>query len=437
MNQRLVSPACDHVPTSPSYQAQESLKRRRHELGLVVPSFDQGGGVPTVAMFIRRIALASGRYDVRVVSLASARNDQQSLRLLAPTSWRKQPSQQSRSWCGIDFEHVGARMSEFEFQRYRPRRVLGDALAKCDLIQVVCGVPAWANGVLGLGKPVALQVATRTVVERLQRDAKPRGVAGWWRKRMTSITDRMDDAALRQVNAIQVENPWMLEYARDVCAARDIDIRYAPPGIDANRYVPLPAAARMSDPYILCVGRLDDPRKNVGLLLDAYAHLPAALRAQVRLVMAGAGTPPTQFWDQAESLGVRTRITHVAKPDADALRSLYQHASVLALPSDEEGFGMVVIEAMACGVPVVATRCGGPDGIISDGDDGFLVPRNEAAALSERLQRLLQDPQMNEAMGASARATIIRRYDERVAGTAFLDIWDRLMQRSGAGPCAD
>lgn len=397
-------------------------------LGLVVPAFDQGGGVPSVAMFVRRVALASGRYEVRVLSLATARDDACSVRLAAPSTWLRGATMTTGEWSAVPYTHVGAIASELEFQRYRPRAALTQALADCDLIQVVCGSPAWANTVVGLGKPVALQVATRAKVERVRRNARHSAVKGRWRAGMTHVTDWLDDRALRHVGAIQVENPWMLEYASSINGTRAIDIRYAPPGIDADWYQPIVDHARLREPYILCVGRLEDPRKNINLLLMAYAQLPAAVRANVRVVLAGSSPPPATFWQRAEAMGVRTRIEFADRPSADTLLKLYQHASAFALPSDEEGFGMVVIEAMACGVPVVATRCGGPDGIITDGKDGYLVPRGDAAAMSGRLATLLQNPAQNEAVGRAARATIERRYDERIAGAIFVDMWDRLLE---------
>src|SRR5207253_1142929 len=98
------------------------------------------------------------------------------------------------------------------------------------------------------------------------------------------------------------------------------------------------------------------------------------------------------------------------------LVALYQSARMFALTSDEEGFGMVLVEAMACGIPVVATRCGGPDGIIRDGHDGYLVNVGDVAELSDRLKGLLSDQQRNRRMGQSARATALKRFDRRVAG---------------------
>lgn len=407
----------------------------RPRIGLVVPALEKGGGVPAVALFVRRAALASGRYDVRVASLATARNDERSVRITAPSTWSGGAASTEDTWSGVPFKHAGAIAPEFEFQRYRPRAALTHLVTDCDLIQVVCGSPAWANSVIGINKPVAMHVATLAKVERRQRDANPQGLTGWWRKGMTGITSRMDDRALRRVDAIQVMNPWMLDYARTINANRDIDIRYAPPGVDADRYRPVDQSSRMREPYILCVGRLDDPRKHIELLLEAYARLPAEVRDRAKLVLAGSANPPPTFWQRVTTLSLGQRVSFIERPDADALLSLYQHANVFVLPSDEEGFGMVVIEAMACGVPVVATRCGGPDGIITDGVDGYLVSRDDATAMSARLAELLQNPVRNAAMGTAARATVEQRHDERVAGAVFIDVWDRLLHKARAKTC--
>lgn len=402
----------------------------RITLGLVVPSLAQGGGVPSVARFVKDSALRSDRYRLKLVSLAFSARDPLHLRLAQPGTWRRGPATELGDWKGMQYVRVGAVAGELEFQRYRPRAALREALADCDLIQVVCGSPAPANAVCGFGKPVAVQCATRARVERRRRDSDPRGFGGWWRKAMTQITDRMDDRALRTVDAIQVENPWMFDYAQRLNTGRDVDLRYAPPGVDARAFHPLNERSLVSDPYILCVGRFDDPRKNVELLLEAYAAMPQSLRHRVRLVLAGASGPGAAFWKRAEHLGMKARVSFIERPSPEALIALYQHATAFALSSDEEGLGVVLLEAMACGIPVVSTRSGGPDGIISDGADGFLVPLDDAGMMSDRLARLCSDEDLNRSMGLAARRTVERRYSEEVAAEAFLDTWDRLIARS-------
>jgi len=342
------------------------------------------------------------------------------------------PAASTGVWEGLPFVHVGAMAGEFEFQRYRPRPVLTRALTGCDVVQVVSGSPAWANAVLGLGIPVSLHVATRVRLERRQRDASPRSPSALWRRAMTLITDSLDDRALRGVDAIQVMNPGLLDYARTLNARRVVDTRHLPPGVNADFYHPRETRGPQKDPYILCVARLSDPRKRVSVLLEAYARMPEALRGQTSLVLAGSSAPPDAFWRRADTLGLRDRVRYVERPDQQALLRLYQDASLFVLSSDEEGFGVVLLEAMACGVPVVSTRSGGPDAIITDGHDGYLVPVGDVAALSSRMSLLLDEPQRNVAMGREARLTVERRYDERIAGEAFVDIWDRLAHQ-GAG----
>lgn len=401
------------------------------KIALVVPGLALGGGVPAVARFVKNTILDSDRYALKVVSLSMSSRDDCSWNLFRPSSWTQGPGTSLGKWEGYPYQHVGAWAGDLEFQRYRPRKVLADTLSGCELIQVVCGSPAWANAVCGLGKPVAVQCATRARVERRSRDSQPTGLGGRWRKVMTEATDRLDDRALRCVDAIQVENPWMLEYARACNAGRDVDIRYAPPGVDVDVFHPLPERDLSSDPYILCVGRLDDPRKNITLLLEAYARLPESVRKTASLVLAGSAGPSQSFWRRADELGVRDCISYVAKPRHEDLVSLYQRASVFVLPSNEEGLGVVVLEAMSCGVPVVSTRSGGPDGIITDGVDGFLVALDAAVTMADRVARLLADEDMNHAMGRKARTTIEERYADQVAGRAFLDMWDRLLQKAG------
>jgi glycosyltransferase involved in cell wall biosynthesis len=110
------------------------------------------------------------------------------------------------------------------------------------------------------------------------------------------------------------------------------------------------------------------------------------------------------------------------------LVELYRDADVFALPSDEEGLGLVVLEAMACGPPVVATRCGGPEGIIEDGIDGYLVPRDDAEIRAQRLRSLLENSEAAQEFARRARAKIIAQYDVKATGDVFLEIWDRLLR---------
>lgn len=83
------------------------------------------------------------------------------------------------------------------------------------------------------------------------------------------------------------------------------------------------------------------------------------------------------------------------------------------LSSRTEGFSIACLEAMACGIPVVATRSGGPEAIIVDGESGMLVPAGSPAALAEAMLRLLGDPALRQRLATSGRTRVVEHFDER------------------------
>lgn len=403
----------------------------RRVVALVVPGLTQGGGVPAVAAFLSKIIESSGDFSLRVVSLATSAVDPLGVRLTKPTSWVRGVGRKEAVWDGRPYVEVGALGSELECLRYRPRRRLSEALAGADLIQVVSGSPCAGLAVQGLSVPVVLQTATRVIVERQRRQQVQRRPTDWWRWAMTRVIDRMDDRALRSADAVLVENSWMFRYATEVTAASGTWVRYAPPGVDTDLHKPGPTrrpGVPGTTPYILSVGRFDDPRKDVQLLLEAYGRLRNQLGdPPVRLVLAGSGQPGPAFSRRVRELKVEEHVDFHLGPSRAELVALYQGARCFALSSAEEGFGVVLIEAMACGIPVVATRCGGPEGIITEGTDGYLVPTGDVGALAHRLQQLVEGDERNRAMGLAARRTVERKFSQSVAGEPFLDTYRTLL----------
>ena len=181
----------------------------RPRIGLVVPALEEGGGIAAVAEFVCDTIQQSQAFNLRIVSLAMSCRNPLSLSLTRPASWVRGVTTLEDTWQGRRFIRIGAFASELEFQRYRPRHALCAVLADCDLVQVICGSPAFALAVCGLRKPVALHCATRAVVERRARHAKLKGPSEEWRRWMTRITNRMDRKAMRSLDANQVINSRM------------------------------------------------------------------------------------------------------------------------------------------------------------------------------------------------------------------------------------
>jgi glycosyltransferase involved in cell wall biosynthesis len=150
-----------------------------------------------------------------------------------------------------------------------------------------------------------------------------------------------------------------------------------------------PRGERPADGHILFLGTLE-PRKNIGRLLDAYGTLVARHPDTPPLVLAGKATPDAAAWLAAiERAPLAGRVNYRGYvPDSDR-KALYEKAVALVLPSLEEGFGMTALEAMAVGVPVVASDRGSLPEVV--GDAGLLVDPERTDALAAALDRVVSD----------------------------------------------
>ena len=178
-------------------------------------------------------------------------------------------------------------------------------------------------------------------------------------------------------------------------------------------------------PVILWVG-LPARVKHVELLLDAYRRVRSAHPA-TRLVMAGdfSGRPEFVRAAQAEGVIFSGRVAH------DDLAAYYQMASVYAHSSRYEGFGKVLVEALAAGTPVVSTDGDGPRDIVRQGDTGLLTAHTPGA-LAGAIAALLDDPARARAMGAAGQADVLARFDYERQLDAVAETFEHALRVAGA-----
>jgi len=216
---------------------------------------------------------------------------------------------------------------------------------------------------------------------------------------------RIVGASDRIVAANVVERAELL---RDY-AAHAPRIATIPCGVDTALFAPGdPTAARVAlalqpHPVLLWVGRIA-PIKGLDTLLDAIARLRAAGTALSLLIVGGEADEPRNGHEVAlrerlERLGLGTAVRFVGPLPQDVLPTYYVAADVTVLPSYYESFGMVALEAMACGSPVIASRVGGLVTTVRDGVTGFLVPESDVGALAERIAALIADPDLRWRIG--------------------------------------
>jgi len=188
-----------------------------------------------------------------------------------------------------------------------------------------------------------------------------------------------------------------------------------------------------TEPVIAAAGRLVRG-KRFDLLIDAFAEISAKFPAW-RLRIYGGGAEKERLAERIERLGLSGSAELMGS--RSPIETEFARASLVAVASDAESFGMTIVEAMRCGVPVVSTDCPlGPAEIIKDGVTGRLVPTGDQHALASALMELMGDAPARRAMGAAALEgsriydpePIARRYDqlfEELRASRFARLWER------------
>ena len=181
--------------------------------------------------------------------------------------------------------------------------------------------------------------------------------------------------------------------------------------------------ARTPEPRVfslLCVGRLT-PAKGQHLLLEAIAGLRGS-GEQVRLHLAGDGPDRASLQRHAQALGIADRVEFHGALNHDQVRALYARCDAFVLPSFAEGIPVVLMEAMAAGLPCVSTRIAGIPELIVDGESGFLASPSSLDELTDRLRQLIHDPEMRTRLAANGRRRVCEAYDldRNIGGLAHL-----------------
>lgn len=187
------------------------------------------------------------------------------------------------------------------------------------------------------------------------------------------------------------------DYVADTFVAEGIDrgkIAVVPYGVDLATFTPAPADGAARPFRVVFAGQLTQ-RKGLSYLLRGYARFH---RADSELTLVGMPVGGMEALRPFASL-----FRHVPHQTRPALAQRYRESDVFVLPTLIEGMPLVVVEAMACGLPVIVTA-NGPAGIVRDGIDGYIVPERDDEAIADRLEHLYRDPALRREMGRQAAA---------------------------------
>ncbi|MGE8659814.1 MAG: glycosyltransferase family 4 protein [Achromobacter sp.] len=239
---------------------------------------------------------------------------------------------------------------------------------------------------------------------------------------------------LEQATAVAVTGQAM---ARQVSQFTGRPVHITPFGIDTERFSPAPQATPTDDrPIVIGTVKALETTYGIDILLQAFAQLVVTLAAQapatasrLMLKIYGSGSQAQALQAMATRLGIADRtqfLGHIAHSEVPgALRELDVYVALSRMDS----FGVAILEACSCGIPVVVSDADGPAEIVVDGMTGFIVPRLDAGAAAERLRQLVLDPTLCGQLGAAGRAHVQMHYSWQASLDSMLGAYQNTLRQ--------
>jgi phosphatidyl-myo-inositol dimannoside synthase len=398
-------PGDDQLNCEKLAKRQSTRQSRRVLIGLF-PELDGPGGVQRAGRHVASVMTefaASRGMECRILSL----NDG--------------PELQRLTVAGREIVFTGSERAKGRFLATAiraARRPSGKGKGKIKL--VVAGHPNLA--------PVAS--AMRFAAPRLKSIVCTHGVEVW------EPLTRMRRMALRRADVVLAPSKYTADHVAAIQRVATQKIRVLPWALDPQFEALAPQSGKAAAPgtfpegrVVLTVGRwrADERYKGMDTLITA---LPRLLPRWPELQLAAVGDGDDREWleDLAEENGVRRHVHFLSGLSYAELAGCYAHCEIFALPSRGEGFGIVYLEAMACGKPVIGGAHGGAPEVIDDGKTGYLVPHGDAAQLATAIETLLADPALELEMGRRGKQRVENEFRFSIFAKSFRKILRELCE---------
>lgn len=314
----------------------------------------------------------------------------------------------------------------------RARRLLRRRAGEFDVVHDDQCLGTGMLGIMDDGWPLVTTLHHPITVDR--RLALDHATTPWQRfstRRWFGFLGMQIRVARRLPSVVTVSESSRADIASEMGVAPE-RITVVPVGVDHTVFRPAPGV-RPVPGRLMVTSSSDVPMKGLVPLLEAVALLRA--ERDVELVVVGRPRPEGRVDRAIDRLGLRPVVRCVSGISDEDLARAYAEAEVAVVPSLYEGFSLPAIEAMACGVPVVATTGGAlPEVVGASGETGVLVPPGDPRALAAAIGTLLDDPGLRARLGAAGRARVLERFTWRVTAEGTAACYRALLGSGGPGP---
>jgi glycosyltransferase involved in cell wall biosynthesis len=309
---------------------------------------------------------------------------------------------------GMRAHAIGASFPEWEPQRIRSNALWRRALSEYDSFILVTGSAQTGLPLAENGKPFIAWISATVEDDRRKRLSNDRGITNWIERAGLSAILKAESEVLRSATRLLVVSKDTQKHVETI-SGRVAEVWPFP--VDTNTFDPGNGRDKSTTANFLFVGRANDPRKRIELFLSAATTLK-----RMHPELDFSITIVSSVVPDLRNLPVHSEW--LANVTEEQLIGLYRSATALVLTSEQEGLGIAAMEAMACGLPVISTRCGGPETFIEDGISGFFVSDN-AEAIAVRMFELATNKSLHAKISEAARNRIVNEFSENFWNSTF------------------
>lgn len=323
---------------------------------------------------------------------------------------QRRPGNEIRqSFGGVKTYAIGTWLPELEFMHYRPGRMWERLMDECQRFVSVSGNVLAATPFAHTDRPFMAWVAAGWEEDRKDRVQR----FPFYRKLIDRMVTRPKVIGLER-KVLQAGHILALSQVTasvlNTISGQNSVKGVMPMPVDSEQFKPVPDKVKVL--RIGFSGRFSDPRKNIELLVSAFAQLLGS-HPNAELVLIG-GQPDLGLVTRLQRLGIQKSVIFPGYLSRVELAALLPSFDVFVVPSHQEGLCIAALEAMACGVPVISTKCGGPEEFVIDGETGFLVAA-DAQSLLDAVLSVVENRALRKRLSEGARQLVCERYS--VAGS--------------------
>lgn len=247
---------------------------------------------------------------------------------------------------------------------------------------------------------------------------------------------KIEEQTAKKATCIVTISKYSREKILNYYKVDESKIRIVPNGVDIKKFVPLNDSASKKqlnpddDISVLFVGSLI-PRKGLNFLIEAAKKI-VKQSPNVKFKIVGDGPLKNHLVDSLKQNSILSNFVFLGNIKEDALPAVYSSADVFVLPSIQEGQGIVLLEAQACGKPVVAFDIGGINEAVCNGESGLLVKRGDSDALADALTTLLSDRSLRNRLGINGRKFVSENFTWDKCATGMLNVYREALNSKNA-----